>query len=226
MAMDLGSSALYQSALQRSQERYRQMLEELKKVEGIAQEPLAPEFEEAVSLFRTGGEYGAGARTAIERAAKTGTSQSLAELARTGMSSGTIAQGIRARYGRQATEQIQQVEDVRYEKLSSALQALASAKEARGIRNANIYQTTAGAISSFREPTMGDVTNQEAIALANIRGANLRAMLDIKAQKKLQESQQKFTAGQTELYTPTVADQFKLAELKTPTPKYNYFNLA
>jgi hypothetical protein len=52
-------------------------------------------------------------------------------------------------------------------------------------------------------------------------------MMGIKAKEKSQESEQKFTAGQYEIYNPTVADQFKLEEIKaTATPKYNYFNFA
>lgn len=224
---DFGASSVYGGALSRSQERYQKMMDELKKAEGFATAEVAPEFQQVADIFKTGGEYGAGAKTAIEKAARYGTSQSMANLAQTGMSSGSIAQGVRARYSRQVTEGIQGVEDIRYDKLSNALLALASAKEARGIRASGAYQTTAGLISGWREPTMSESINQEAIAkyqtgvnanveMAGISAANWRAKMAadteskteaarIKATKELTSQQQTFTAGQTKIYEPTAA---------------------
>lgn len=216
MAYDYGATSLYSGALGRSQQRYEQMIKELRKAEGVSAE-LAPEFQQVVDIYRTGGEYGVGAKAAIEKAARYGTSSAMANLIRTGMSAGTIAEGVRARYGRQATEQIQSVEDIRYEKLSAALQALASAKEARGLKATQTYQTTAGLISSFREPTMGEFVNPEAIARGEIMAANWRALLGakteeerIKATQKLATQQQAFTAEQAKIYEPTAAQKTSL----------------
>ncbi len=227
MSSDFGASTAYAGALANSQFRYNTMMNALKKAEGFATAEVSPEFAQNVDIYKTGGEYGTGAKTAIEKAARYGANASMADLARTGMSSGSVAQGVRARYARNVTEGIQGVEDTRYDKLSNALLALASAKEARGIRASNVYQTTAGLISGWKDPTLNEFSNQEAIAKYTadigatvssneLASANYRAKLaantetaiasqKIAAEKELVTQAQTFTAGQQKIYEPTAA---------------------
>lgn len=152
-------AARYESALERSLGRYKSMMDELKGMKAAAGAEIAPEFQEAVELYRPGGAYGAGAISRIREEQRKGVAGTLSQLVSSGMSSGALAAGVRAKYGREAQRGIQEVEDVRYERLGQALQAVALAREARGLRTTQAYQTAAGLTSAFQEPSVSQYSS-------------------------------------------------------------------
>jgi hypothetical protein len=201
----------YQSALGEAKSRYQSMISDLTTAKEAARKEIASEYGEVADIYRTGGEYGAGAISRIQETAKQNLAASQANLVSTGMSSGSMALGARARYSRDVTQGIQDVEDIRYERLGAALQAVGQAREARGARIAGVYTTSAEAISQFRQPTTSEFANQEeltkmetqaslaatrmqtstqrAIAQANIQSAaNLQAA-QISSQQQMQSRQ-------------------------------------
>ena len=205
----------YGSALERFQERYEtgmeygeQALEEVGEIPG--------EFGQAAELYAPGGRYGEGARTRIREAQKTGTAAGMAQLARTGMSSGTLAEGVRARYAREAETAFKEVQDVQYGKYAEALQTLGAAKEARYGRTAQVQLSLAGLAIGAQEPAYGAYASQLDIGAMGEAGAYGRgqlaaettryqtkmqqqtAQLQLLAAKKQQASAQTFQAGEAE----------------------------
>jgi len=195
----------YQTALAESQTRYRSMIEEMKGAKEVAAEPISPELKEQVDIYRTGGEYGAGAKGRIQQTAKENLAATQAELVATGMSSGSAAMGARARYSRDVTAGIQDVEDIRYERLSSALQAVDAAKSARGVRRENVYATTAQLMQTYQPPTPGQFASQEDIAIAQNE-------LEERMQKAGITSAEKISAAQKELSEKMQAGEIASSE--------------
>lgn len=227
-----GQVGRYNSALDASNKRYQQMIADLTEAKTAAKEEIAPELLQNVGIYATGGEYGAGARTSAERIAKENLGITSANLAATGMSSGSLAAGVRSKYSRGLSEQLQQIEDVRYDKLSTALVAVAAAKEARGSRVANAYLSSAQLTGGFKAPATSEFASQEDIAseesdtqryIANrtTSAALLAKQMEINAQKASQESSQSFTAGESSKYNLTAPQLYGLEQDKLGVTKYN-----
>jgi len=179
----------YKSALERFQERYEtgmeygeQALEEVGEIPG--------EFGQAAELYAPGGRYGEGARTRIREAQKTGTAAGMAQLARTGMSSGTLAEGVRARYAREAETAFKEVQDVQYGKYAEALQTLGAAKEARYGRTAQVQLSLAGMAIGAQEPTYAGSASQLDISAMGEAGAYARAKMGAQTQMATAKMQQ------------------------------------
>lgn len=178
----------YESGLQRSLARYQSMIKDLQVSKTEAAAPLAPEYQQLVDIYRTGGEYGAGARTRIAEAQKMGTAADVAGLARSGMSSQAISSGVAARRSRYAQGQIQEVEDVRYEKLGAALQAVATARESRGMRMTQAYQTSAQLVGGFQEPAKSQYESDIDYAKARAEGEQRTAAIQATFAQQAQET--------------------------------------
>jgi hypothetical protein len=91
------SSTGFEGGLGRSLERYQQMIDEMRAAQKEAAAPISPELQQIADIYKTGGEYGAGARTRIAEAEKAGIASGQAGLVRSGMSSGSLAAGVRSR---------------------------------------------------------------------------------------------------------------------------------
>ena len=228
---------LHTEGLGRSLARYKSMMGEMQQAKVAAEKPIAEEYGEVADIYKTGGEYGAGAKARVRDIAAENLAKSSAALVSTGMSSGSMATATRAMYGRDVTRGIQDFEDVRYERLGTALQAVAQAKEARGIRIGQAYSTTAQLAGSFQEPSMGSFANQEAIsaqasasqrsiAKKSIEASTRESGLSRKAQTEAQRSAQAFqtserkaseafVSGQAARYKTTAATKGRLDTLKT-----------
>lgn len=223
----------YESGLGRSLGRYQTMMSEMQQAKASAQVPIASEYGEMAEIYRTGGEYGAGGKARVRETAAANLAKTSAGLVATGMSSGSLAASTQARYGREVTRGIQEVEDVRYERLGAALQAVASAKEARGIRVQQAFTQTAQMAGQFQEPAVGQFESSAEIAAMQ---AQTQKTLASKAREEtakerefklqLQRGEQryqtterkateKFAAGQAARYTPTAAAKSRLDTLKT-----------
>jgi len=213
----------YKSALGRSLGRYDTMVSEMQQAKTAAQAPIATEYGEVADIYRTGGEYGAGAKANVRETAAQNYAASAAAQAATGMSSGSLATGTRARYSRDVTEGIQGVEDIRYQQLGSALQAVAQAKEARGIRIGQAFSQTAQMVSGFQEPTTGQFANQEQLeqqSQANQRYlatqaqefATAQSETNAKNAKEAQASTQRYQTSErkaTQSFISTEAAKYK-----------------
>ena len=132
-------------------------------------------------MYKAGGTYGAGQRAIATEQAQKGLAGEQAGLVATGMSSGSAAGAARGRYSRGLTTSLLNIEDVRTDKLSAALTAVAAAKEARGARLTGAYQTTAQLIQGFKEPTTSEYASQEDIAKMSQQTQNTSALLGYKA---------------------------------------------
>jgi hypothetical protein len=160
-----------------AQSRYNQMIAELQNAKSVAGADIPSEYGDVVSMYSAGGSYGAGQKAIAEEQALAGESQESANLVRTGMSSGSLAAGVRSRYSRNLTTNLQNIEDIRTDKLSAALGALATAKAARTTELAGVYKTSAELIGggAASNPTLasGDemanilASQQKSIAAAN-----------------------------------------------------------
>ena len=131
-------------ALDTSVSKYDDMIAEMNAAKAEMNTPISPELEANAALYGAEGTYGQGAIAKIRAAQVAGTSQGMAGLVSSGMSSGNLAAGVASRYAREANTAIQGVEDTRYDKLSAAMMAVAAAKEARVTGTANLFATTAG----------------------------------------------------------------------------------
>lgn len=162
--MATNQETIYRSALDRSQQRYADMMTEMQGAKTAAADTSGVDtLEQTADIYKTGGEYGAGARTTAENLAKKNLASAQAGSIASGMSSGSGAANIQARYSRDLSEQYQNIEDVRYSKLDTALTAVAAAKEARATRIGGAYQTTAQLIAGYKEPTLAESADAEAL---------------------------------------------------------------
>jgi len=233
----VSQSARYEVGLARSLSRYKSMMDDMQQAKAEAQKPVAAEFGEVADIYKTGGEYGVGAKENIRDIAAQNLAKSSAANVATGMSSGSMATATRARYSRDVSKGIQEVEDVRYERLGSALQAVAQAKEARGIRIGQAFSDTAKLAGSFQESTMGSFANQEVIsaqasytqskiAEENRESSEKESALNREAQSMYQKRAQAFAtserkgsetfkSGQASIYTPTATTKTRLDTIKT-----------
>ena len=216
-------SQLYEEGLERSLARYKSMMDEMREAKTTTQAPIAAEYGEVADIYKTGGEYGAGAKAGVRETAAQNLAKSSAALVSSGMSSGSLATATRARYSRDVTRGIQEVEDVRYERLGAALQAVAQAKEARGIRIGQAFSETAKLTGAYQEPTMGSFANQEAISAQasasqrqiskkNREAATKMSALNREASLTKQKKEQAFTTSERK-----ASEQFKTAQAS----KYN-----
>ncbi len=237
--------ARYESALARYQEQYNKMIEEMQSAKEVAAEAIPEELTQVADMYAAGGTYGAGQRTILEEELKGATSAQQAALVASGMSSGSAARNIQSRYAKNLATGYQQIEDVRTDKLTSALQAVATAKEARGARMTSAYTTTAQLMSGYKEPSVSEfanaeelqaasdaaakerlgmqLTSEEKIALKQIGASNLSSSLSyqlglkqIEAQTELQAASQAFQKEQASKYNLTSSQQQDIA-------RYNLF---
>lgn len=208
---------------------YSSMIEALRKAQQASEAPVASEYGETADIYRTGGEYGAGAIARIEDERQKGVAGAQANLASTGMSSGSLAVGVGQRYARAAGRAVQEVEDVRYEKLGNALLALGAAKEARGQRISQTYASTAQLIQGWKgietslEQTKLGITSAEKIAEMGETGATRRARIGsatqisiadakITAEQNLAKQAQTFKAQESAKYNLTAPQKYSLSE--------------
>jgi hypothetical protein len=199
-------SQRYVSAIRRFQHRYTDVMQRGERAVEAAGE-LPEEFAQVAELYAPGGQYGEGARERVRQTQRTGTAAGMAQLARTGMSSGTLAEGVRARYAREAETSFKEVQDVQYGRYAEALQTLGAAKEARYGRTAQIQLSLAQLGAQMQEPTYGSFGSQIDVAGIGAAGAAERARLAAKtakfqtaagiyAQRRQQISAQTFQAGE------------------------------
>ena len=85
------------------------------------------QFGEAVSLFRPGGQFGAGGRAEVRRGAQQALASGQIAATGTGMSSGTNIAGLRARVAADEALAKKKIEDQRIAQLSSTLQTAGQA---------------------------------------------------------------------------------------------------
>jgi hypothetical protein len=154
----------YNSGLSRAISRYNRMLSNAQKAISTAGEAIPQAYRDVVDIYSKGGSYGAGARGRIKQQQKASTAGGLADLVSTGMSSGTLAEGVRSRYSHQASQAIQEVEDVRYERLGTALAAVGQAQQARQTGLASAYLSASSLVGSFQEPSVSQFSSPEALA--------------------------------------------------------------
>jgi hypothetical protein len=169
----------YTAALGRSMDRYKIMQNEINSMITGASADVPKEYSDVADVYKTGGEYGKGAIGRIEREAKYGASRGQAALARTGMSSGSLSQGVAARYSRQAREGIQEVEDTRYDRLGGALKDLGTARANRGLNMTEAYKTAATLIGGYRDPTPGEYSDPYKLEKVRQTGETSREKLRI-----------------------------------------------
>jgi hypothetical protein len=150
-------------------EAYSKMMEELAAAKNGGESGIG-EYQQAVSLYSPGGAYGEGAKAVAVEQAKKNLAATNANLVNTGMSSGSLAAGVRARYSKDLTTTLQGIEDVRYERLGTALQALGAAKEARGLR---ATQTSLSAASLYSGASQ--TQSAENVARLNLAGTIVQA---------------------------------------------------
>ncbi len=103
-----------------------------------AEKPLA----EAKAVYAPGGTYGQGAKTRISREMQEALARAMTSLAQTGMHSGSLAEGVRARFGREKAEALQGVEDVRADRFTDVMKSISGLRAGSG-----------SILSQMREPS-------------------------------------------------------------------------
>lgn len=131
---------------------YKDMIKEMNSAKAAASADIPSEYNQVRELYAPGGKYGEGALSRIAAAEKSGVAGTMGQLISSGMSSGSMAAGVRSKYGREAERQRKEVYDTQTDRYSTALNAIATARENRGIRMTNAYQTTASLISGWKSP--------------------------------------------------------------------------
>ncbi len=194
---DTGQVARYKSALDRSVQQYQQMIQEMQSAKTAAGE-LSPEYAEIVNLYRPEGGYGTAAKTEVSEQLQAGLGAEQAALVRSGMSSGSMAGNIRSRYARTQAQEFAKIEEGRTDKLSTALSALAAAKEARAGRVQTAYTTTADLIRGFKEPTVGEFESGEDVAAANRASQEWSTIYSTQEAKKRQAAEIAANAAEEE----------------------------
>jgi len=192
----------YTSALKTSQERYAQMIAEANAAKQTAATEIAPELTQTADMYAAGGTYGSGQRALVEENLKAGSSKEQAALVSSGMSSGSMAAGVTSRYARNRATEFANIEDTRTDKLTTALSAVAAAKEARTGRMTSAYTTSAQLIEGFKEPTVGEFESAEELQAAKSASEKEQLGMQLSAEesnlvKKLNASLQetKLTTG-------------------------------
>jgi hypothetical protein len=164
--MESTQASRYSSALKTSQERYAQMIAEANAAKQTAATEIAPELTQTADMYAAGGTYGSGQRALVEENLKAGSSKEQAALVSSGMSSGSMAAGVTSRYARNRATEFANIEDTRTDKLTTALSAVAAAKEARTGRMTSAYTTSAQLIQGFKDPTVGEFESAEELQAA------------------------------------------------------------
>jgi len=137
----------YTGSLGRYAESQKQALDKLTQAE--------TGYGELAQIYAPGGTYGAGQIATIEREKARGVATAQAGAVASGMSSGSMAQGLGARATREATQAKLGVEDVRADKYAGVLQGLASLRMASAgqmgsmAANEPSYAPFAGAYTSM-----------------------------------------------------------------------------
>lgn len=194
-----------------AQDAYKKMIEEMQGAKEAAA-VLPTEYTSIAEMFKAGGTYGAGQRAILEEQLKKGVALEQAALVASGMSSGTLASAVKGRYARGLATGYQQIEDIRTEKLASALGAVAAAKEARGVRLTGAYQTTAGLLAE-----MGRVKTEESIANLRERLSLMGTMLSLESLEKRQREE--ITARKEESATERQFAAEERAKYEVTAPK-------
>jgi hypothetical protein len=128
-----------------SERRYGEALDRLASERaGVLERFSAAErpLDEAAELYRPGGEYGEGARMRVEEAFRKALAGAQTGLSMTGMHSGSLMEGLRARYESEKAMQMQGIEDVRADRLGQILSTISGIRTASG-----------GALAAMREPS-------------------------------------------------------------------------
>ncbi len=193
----------YQSALQTSQERYAQMIAEANAAKQTAATEIAPELTQTADMYAAGGTYGSGQRALVEENLKAGSSKEQAALVSSGMSSGSMAAGVTSRYARNRATEFANIEDTRTDKLTTALSAVAAAKEARTGRMTSAYTTSAQLIAGFQEPKVSDFESAEELQAAQDAAAKERLGMQLTAEESNLVKQLNASLQETKLTTGT-----------------------
>jgi hypothetical protein len=175
----------YKSALEASNTRYNQMISEANKARETASTDIAPELTQTADMYAAGGTYGTGQRALVDENLKAGASKEQAGLVSSGMSSGSMASGVTSRYARNRAAEFANIEDVRTDKLNTALSAVAAAKEARTGRMVGAYTTTAQLVQGFKNPTMSEFESAEELQAASDLAAKERTGMQLTSQEKI-----------------------------------------
>ncbi len=126
---------LWRSDIAKSNEQFEQSLTPLQK---------------AIDMFQVGGSYGEGQRrTVAEESKKTLASMNLGNV-RSGMSSGSMASGNKARVGKDRTTAFANIEDQRMSFLTPLMQMLSQLMESRA-------RTTAGRVNPYMNNYMSNL---------------------------------------------------------------------
>ncbi len=161
------------------------MIAEANKARETASTEIAPELTQTADMYAAGGSYGAGQRDILRRNLKASSAQEQAANVSSGMSSGSAASATRSRYGKSLASGEMQIEDTRTDKLSTALQAVAAAKEARTGRMVGAYTTTAQLVQGYKEPTMSDFASAEELQAASDLAEKERLGMQLTSQEKI-----------------------------------------
>jgi hypothetical protein len=140
------------NSLDSSSKYYNDMINEMNQAKSSANTQIPGELGQVASMYGPGGSYGAGALDRIKQSERSGVAGTMGGLVSSGMSSGSLAAGVRSKYGREAATQMKEVEDTRTDRYATALNAMASARAQRGINITNAYQTTASLIKGWKSP--------------------------------------------------------------------------
>ncbi len=180
-----GQALRYQSALEKSNARYNQMIAEANLARETASGGVPSELTQTADMYAAGGTYGSGQRALVEENLKAGAAKEQAGLVSSGMSSGSMAAGVTGRYARNRATEFANIEDTRMDKLSTALSAVAAAKEARTGRMIGAYTTTAQLIQGFKEPTVGEFASAEELQAASDIAEKERLGMSLTSQEKI-----------------------------------------
>lgn len=156
------STGLYESTLARWLNRQQQMGEQF----GRAETPL----QELKSYYAPGGGYGAGQQEIIEEEGRKTLAQGLHNLVATGMSSGSLATGLRAQVGRGITRGKIAIEESRAKQFAETLTGLSRLRagfgQLLGTAQEPSYAPVVGAVTGIYGTDIGYRAGQERMGLS------------------------------------------------------------
>ena len=117
------------------------------------------EYGELKGLYAPGGQFGESQRQRIEEARKAGIASSYANLAKTGMWSGTTTTGAQTGVNWAAQKELTNLEDVRYGKYGEALGLAGAAAQAARADKVRAYQMLSSVIAGMQPPAYSTITS-------------------------------------------------------------------
>ncbi|MFA5158149.1 MAG: hypothetical protein WC451_03135 [Patescibacteria group bacterium] len=146
--------------------KYEEAIAAAKKAISVSSQPVS-EYQQAADLYAPGGSFGAGQRQEIESSRKRDLAASYGNLVKSGMWSGSSSTGAQMAAGKTAQQSVLNLEDLRYSKYASALEAVGAAKTVQHQQEVQAYQTLADIISGQAQ-TERSVSAQTSMNTSNV----------------------------------------------------------